>query len=161
MTMTIQSNAFISGQKIPEVFTGEGQDMSPPLTWQHVPQVTRELALICDDPDAPTPEPWVHWLIYNLPPETESLPERIPRDGQITAPVTARQGCNSWPKGDNLGYMGPMPPRGHGLHHYHFKLYALDIPLNLPPCVDRAQLLAAMSDHILATAELMGTYERK
>ncbi len=161
MSMTIQSSAFVQDQKIPAKYTGEGQDVSPPLSWQGVPQVTKEFALICDDPDAPTPEPWVHWLIYNLPPQTVAFPEHVPRDGQITAPVVAHQGCNSWPDGENLGYLGPMPPRGHGLHHYHFKLYALDAPLNLPPGIDKARLLEAMTDHILSTAELVGTYERK
>ena len=161
MSMTIQSSAFVHGQTIPANYTGEGQDVSPPLTWQGVPQVTREFALICDDPDAPTSEPWVHWLIYNLPPETHSLPEHVPREGQIKVPVAASQGGNSWPDGENLGYRGPLPPRGHGLHHYHFKLYALDAPLNLSPGIDKAELLEAMTDHILTTAELVGTYERK
>ena len=161
MSMTIQSSAFADGQPIPVKFTGEGADVSPPLSWQGIPQVTKQLALICDDPDAPTPEPWVHWLIYNLPPETQSLPEHVKRDGRITTPIAARQGCNSWPDGENLGYLGPMPPRGHGLHHYHFKLYALDSALNLPSGITKSQLLDAMSDHILATAEIVGVYERR
>ena len=161
MSMTIQSSAFVQGQAIPIRHTGEGQDLSPPFSWQGVPQVTREFALICEDPDAPTPEPWVHWLIYSLPPQTQSLPEGIPRDGLLTSPVAASQGCNSWPAGKNLGYLGPMPPKGHGLHHYHFKLYAFDVPLNLPPGTDKTHLLEAMSDHILATAEIVGTYERE
>ncbi len=161
MSMSIQSRAFDDGQAIPVKYTGEAQDVSPPLSWDGTPQVTKELALICDDPDAPTPEPWVHWLIYNLPAETQSLPEHVSREGQIAAPVAARQGCNSWPDGENLGYLGPMPPRGHGLHHYHFKLYALDATLNLPPGINKGQLLQAMSGHVLATAEIMGTYERK
>lgn len=161
MSMTIHSSAFANGELIPVKYTGEGQDASPPLSWEHVPQTARQLALICDDPDAPRPEPWVHWLIYNLPPETRGLPEQIPRSAQITSPVTASQGCNSWPAGKNVGYLGPMPPPGHGVHHYHFKLYALEKSLQLPPGIDKAQLLEAMSSHIVATAELVGLYERK
>ncbi|MBS0205456.1 MAG: YbhB/YbcL family Raf kinase inhibitor-like protein [Planctomycetes bacterium] len=161
MVMTIHSSAFESGERIPCQYTGEGQDLSPPLRWEGVPQVTREFALICDDPDAPCSEPWVHWLIYNLPSDTQSLPEGIPRHGQIERPICAKQGRNSWPQGENLGYLGPMPPRRHGLHHYHFRLYALDTPLNLAPGLDKAQLLEAISEHVLATAELTGTYERQ
>lgn len=161
MSMTIHSTAFANGKPIPMKYTGEGQDTSPPLSWDHVPQTARQLALICEDPDAPTPEPWVHWLIYNLPATTSSLPEQIPRDPQITSPVAASQGCNSWPAGKNSGYLGPMPPRGHGVHHYHFKLYALEKSLQLPPGIDKFQLLEAMSGNIVATAELVGLYERK
>jgi Raf kinase inhibitor-like YbhB/YbcL family protein len=161
MSMTLQSTAFLNGETIPVKYTGEGQNVSPPLEWRGVPQSARELVLICDDPDAPTAEPWVHWLIYNLPPETQSLPEQIPRDDQIQEPVSAAQGLNSWPDGENMGYLGPMPPKGHGVHHYHFKLYALDTAINLRPGVNKSQLLTAMSNHIVATAELIGTYERK
>jgi Raf kinase inhibitor-like YbhB/YbcL family protein len=161
MNLTLQSSAFVQGQVIPVEYSGEGRDVSPPLSWTGVPQATLELALICDDPDAPTAEPWVHWLIYNLPPQTQSLPKHLPREGQMTVPVSASQGCNSWPAGENLGYRGPMPPRGHGLHHYHFKLYALDAPMNLPPAASKDQLLEAMTGHILSTAELVGLYERK
>jgi Raf kinase inhibitor-like YbhB/YbcL family protein len=160
MSMTMESSAFVHGQRIPVRFTGEGQDCSPPFRWQRAPQATTEFALICDDPDAPTSEPWVHWLLYNLPPSTQELPEGVPRDGRISTPVNATQGCNSWPKGKNIGYLGPMPPVGHGLHHYHFKLYALDCHLELPPGATKAELLEAMSNHVLATAEIIGTYER-
>lgn len=161
MTMTIRSTAFSDGQPIPKRYTGEGEDVSPPLTWEGVPQVTKEFALICDDPDAPTSEPWVHWLIYNLPGEARSLPEQIPRDDHMSTPVSATQGCNSWPAGENLGYLGPMPPKGHGIHHYHFTLYALDSTLNLFPGTNKTALLKAMSGHIVAKASLVGTYVRQ
>lgn len=161
MSMAMHSSAFANGQPIPVKYTGEGKDASPPLSWEHVPQTARQLVLICDDPDAPTPEPWVHWLIYNLPPETTSLPEQIPRSPQITRPVAATQGCNSWPAGKNIGYLGPMPPPGHGVHHYHFKLYALEKAFQLPPGINKSQLLEEISGHIVATAELVGLYERK
>jgi Raf kinase inhibitor-like YbhB/YbcL family protein len=135
--------------------------VSPVLTWQGAPQVTKEFALICDDPDAPTREPWVHWLIYNLPPETQALPEHVSQAEQLEKPVSGTQGCNSWSSGENLGYRGPMPPRGHGVHHYHFKLYALDTALKLPPSIDKQRLVSAMEGHVVATTELVGTYERK
>ena len=161
MSMTIQSSAFSDGQSIPRRHTGEGRDVSPALNWDGVPQIAKELVLICDDPDAPTAEPWVHWLIYNLPADSRSLPEHIPREDQVTDPILATQGCNSWPPGENLGYLGPMPPKGHGVHHYHFKLYALDACLNLLPGITKASLLKAMDGHILDKASLVGTYERK
>lgn len=161
MTMTIQSAAFVSGQPIPVKFTGEGQDVSPPLTWDSTPQATVEFALICDDPDAPTPQPWVHWLIGKLHPDTRSLSEHVPQDSQLTKPVSAVQGSNSWPAGENIGYRGPMPPCGHGTHHYHFKLFALGKELDLKPGFGKDELLEAMSGHILETAELVGIYERK
>jgi Raf kinase inhibitor-like YbhB/YbcL family protein len=161
MSMTLHSPAFSTGQPIPRRYTGEGQDESPPLVWEGVPQAAKELALICDDPDAPTAEPWVHWLIYKLPASITSLPESVPRDDQVSAPLVACQGCNSWPPGENVGYLGPMPPRGHGVHHYHFKLYALDTHLKLFPGVNKPGLVKAMTGHIIATAELVGTYERK
>jgi Raf kinase inhibitor-like YbhB/YbcL family protein len=129
--------------------------------WENVPQAARELALICDDPDAPTPEPWVHWLIYNIPSDVRSLPEHIIQSEQVESPFRASQGYNSWPQGENIGYRGPMPPRGHGVHHYHFKLYALRSPIQLAAGADKSQLLAAMQGHVLATASIVGTYERK
>lgn len=161
MTMILHSSAFSHGQSIPKRFTGDGENVSPSLSWQCAPQATREFALICDDPDAPTPEPWVHWLIYNLPADTTALPEGITHEPQLQSPVKACQGVNSWPEGKNLGYGGPLPPNGHGVHHYHFKLYALRSPLHLPPGLHKNQVLAAMKDQVLMTAELVGTYERK
>jgi Raf kinase inhibitor-like YbhB/YbcL family protein len=126
-----------------------------------VPEGTQQLALICDDPDAPTPEPWVHWVIYGINADVRKLPEGVPNEPQLAKPIAARQGKNSWDSGATIGYRGPMPPPGHGTHHYHFKLYALDKPLDLAHSATKKQLLAAMKDHILAQAELIGTYERK
>lgn len=158
---TLTSPAFQHNHPIPPKYTGEGQDVSPPLNWSGLPQGTVELALICDDPDAPRPEPWVHWLIWNIPAQATGLPEAIPRQAQVQLPGlgTLRQGANSWPS-DNLGYRGPFPPRGHGVHHYHFRLYALDTKLDLAPGATKDQLLAAMKGHILAETVLTGTYQR-
>ena len=159
MTITITSGAFQAGQPIPKLYTGDGKDLSPPLAWTGVPAGAKELALICDDPDAPTKEPWVHWVIYKIPAETKSLEEGVPRKPRVANPAGAFQGENSF-ESDNIGYRGPAPPKGHGVHHYHFKLYALAKTLDLEPPLDRKSLLAAIDGHILAQGEIIGTYER-
>lgn len=162
MAIRLTSSAFASGEAIPRKFTGEGDDVSPPLAWDGAPAGTKEFALICDDPDAPTPEPWVHWIIYGISPEVHALPEGMKSNAtQLTEPITAEQGKNSWPSGVTTGYRGPLPPRGHGIHHYHFKLYALDTRLGVPPGATKQQLLNAMQGDVLADGELTGTYEIK
>lgn len=157
VTMEIKTSAFANGEKIPTRFTGDGEDVSPALTWSGVPDGAKALALICDDPDAPTPEPWVHWVIYKIPVGTTGLPEHVLATEALTEPSGAFQGKNSW---GTIGYRGPAPPRGHGVHHYHFKLYALDATLSVTGGVDKKQLLKAMQGHILGEAEVVGTYER-
>jgi len=159
MSIAIQSRSFAAGTKIPVVHSEDGKDLSPPLTWSGVPEGTKELALIVDDPDAPVAEPWVHWVIYKIPGSATGLKEGIPRKEKLDDPKGALQGRNTWPSG-NIGYRGPAPPRGHGVHHYHFKLYALDVELDLKPGLDKKTLLAAMAGHILAQGELVGTYQR-
>ncbi|MHB8866721.1 MAG: YbhB/YbcL family Raf kinase inhibitor-like protein [Pirellulaceae bacterium] len=161
MTLKLTSEDFQHGQPIPKICTGEGKDRSPELTWSTPPQATQEMALICEDPDAPTPKPWVHWVIYGLTPDVMSLPAGIPPDPILQAPVTARQGKNSWEDENSIGYRGPMPPPGHGVHHYHFRLYALDTRLAVEPGATQEELLQAMQGHVLATGQLTGTYERK
>ena len=150
MTLALSSSAFKSGAAIPKRHTGEGPDVSPPLAWTGVPQGAAELALICDDPDAPRPKPWVHWVLYGLPPTTTELKEDHQGAGV--------EGSTDFGK---TGYGGPMPPKGHGVHRYYFRLYALDKPLKSAPGWTKERLLAEMEGHILAEAELMGTYERK
>jgi hypothetical protein len=159
MTISVTSTAFEAGKAIPKKYTGEGEDVSPPLAWANVPKDTKELALICDDPDAPTSEPWVHWVLYKIPADVTGLPECLPREKTLRTPAGAAQGVNSFSK-DNLGYRGPMPPPGHGTHHYHFKIYALDKPVTAPPGVDKKTLLAQIREHVLAEGELVGTYRR-
>jgi Raf kinase inhibitor-like YbhB/YbcL family protein len=158
-SISLTSSAFKHGAPIPRRHTGDGEDISPPLAWTGVPEGTRELALLCDDPDAPTPQPWVHWVLFNVLPDVTSLPEGVPRRPRLTEPIAATQGTNSWPS-DNIGYRGPAPPRGHGTHHYHFVLRALDCRVTLPAGTDKQGLTKAMKGHILATGELIGTYER-
>jgi Raf kinase inhibitor-like YbhB/YbcL family protein len=142
---------------IPKKYTGEGPDVSPELRWSGVPEGTRELALVCDDPDAPRAQPWVHWVLYSLPPDVQSLPEGVAKRDRIE-PAPARQGGNDFGK---VGYGGPMPPRGHGPHRYFFHLYALGHKLDLAPGLDKDKLLAAIADHVLDEGQLMGKYERK
>jgi Raf kinase inhibitor-like YbhB/YbcL family protein len=160
MAIEITSTAFAPGERIPVKHTGEGEDVSPPLAWTGVPEGARELVLICDDPDAPTEEPWVHWLMYKIPPDANGLPEGVPTEARLKEPSGALQGKNSWPTGQTVGYRGPMPPPGHGVHRYYFRLYALEGKLVIEPGVDKNTLLQEMSDHAVDQGELMGTYER-
>ena len=157
MTLTIQSSAFAQGQPIPRRYSGQGEDISPPLSFSGIGEGAKELAMIFDDPDAPRPETWVHWVIYKIPPDAAGLAEDIPANAQLSSPAGALQGKNT--SGD-IGYHGPMPPPGHGVHHYHFKLYALDTQLDLKAGADKQALLAAMEGHILGRGELVGTYQR-
>lgn len=156
-TISIESAAFGPGQPIPRKYTGDGQDISPPLQWSGVPGGTAELVLIVDDPDAPSAEPWVHWVLYDISPDLTSLPENIVPALRVSNPGGLLQGKNSWGK---VGYGGPSPPAGRGRHRYFFKLYALDQHLTLQPGKTKADILAAMQGHILAWGELVGTYER-
>lgn len=160
MSITVSSTAFAADARIPKKFTGEGEDLSPSLAWAGVPKEAQALALICDDPDAPRPEPWVHWVIYNLPGNLSGLPEGVPQQLQLKEPAGAAQGKNSWPDGQNTGYRGPMPPPRHGTHHYHFTLYALKSPLALEPGLTKDQLLKQIEGQVLATGRLTGTYSR-
>jgi len=157
MSMTLQSDTFNDGRAIPRRHTEDGEDLSPPLTWSGLPAGTRELALIVDDPDAPRPEPWVHWVLYKVPADVRALTEGLPQTPTLNTPLGAMQGKNTW---GTDGYRGPAPPQGHGTHHYHFRLYALDAPLHAAQGLDKAGLLQAMQGHVLAEAELIGTYER-
>jgi Raf kinase inhibitor-like YbhB/YbcL family protein len=160
MPIQLTSSAFANGAPIPRKYTGEGDDVSPPLAWSGLPGDTQELALVCDDPDAPTPEPWVHWVIYKIPPQTTGLPEGVAQSPRLKQPEGALQGKNSWPAGQTTGYRGPMPPPGHGQHRYYFKLYALRAKLTLEPGLSKKQLLAAIAGQVLDEGQLLGTYQR-
>lgn len=152
-SLELASGDFRHGERIPERFTCDGEDLSPALAWQGVPVETRSFALVCDDPDAPRGT-WVHWLLYNLPAEAAELGSGVPRLPEL--PSQARQGVND---SGEVGYVGPCPPAGKP-HRYFFRLHALDTSLNLPPGVSRADLEQAMAGHVLAIGTLMGTYER-
>lgn len=157
MSIAVQSPAFGAGHAIPKTHTGDGEDLSPELTWSGVPWGTVEFALIMDDPDAPTSEPWVHWVLCKIPGHWMGLPGGF-RGASVPAGVTGLlQGTNSW---GTPGYRGPAPPRGHGRHHYHFRLYALNAPLTVAAGLDKAALQRAMHGKILAEGDLVGTYQR-
>jgi Raf kinase inhibitor-like YbhB/YbcL family protein len=152
MAFDIQSEVFDHEDAIPARYTCDGDDISPPLSWADPPDGTESFALISDDPDAPAGT-WVHWVVYNLPADTRSLAPGIMGDADL--PGEAQHGQNSWRRRD---YGGPCPPGG--THRYFFKLYALDTTLDLT-AASKQQLLDAMAGHILAQAELMGTYSRQ
>jgi Raf kinase inhibitor-like YbhB/YbcL family protein len=152
------SPAFQKDEEIPSKYTGEGEDYSPPLKWMDVPSGTKELVLVCDDPDAPASEPWVHWIVYGLSPTaTNGLAENLPKDKSLSHPLRAIQGRNSF---GEIGYMGPMPPMGHGIHRYFFKLYALDVQTNLDPGLTKSEILPSIQGHVIGETQLMGKYER-
>ncbi len=157
MSLRLTSSSFAAQAEIPTKYTCEGEDISPPLAWSGVPTGTKSLALIVDDPDAPDPQApkmtWVHWVLYNLPPTATELPEGVaPSD----LPAGTLDGRNDWKR---TGYGGPCPPIGR--HRYFFKLAALDTVLPDLGTPTKADLEKAMKSHILAQAELVGTYEKK
>ena len=157
-TFTLTSSAFKDGQPIPRVHSIEGENQSPPLAWADAPPGTRQFSLVMHDADGPTREPLVHWVIYNLAAEVDSIKTDRPRDLKLEEPKNAYQGRHSF---GEVGYRGPAPQRGSGVHRYVFTLYALDAELDLKPGVTRPTLLKAMEDHVLGQATLEGTYERK
>jgi Raf kinase inhibitor-like YbhB/YbcL family protein len=159
MAIELESEVLRPGERIPLRYTGEGEDLSPPLRWGNLPDSTKELALVVDDPDAPTSDPFVHWVLYKIPANARGLPEGVGnlRQKRIEDPILAFQGKNSFGK---IGYNGPLPPPGHGVHHYHFKLYALDRELEVEEGLEKDDLCEAMSGHVLDDGELIGTYSR-
>lgn len=156
MGLTLTSSAFVNGGEIPARYTCEGEDISPPLAWKNIPNGCQSLVLIVDDPDAPDPQApkmtWVHWIVYDIPPDSNGLPENA--TVQDVAPG-AEEGVNDWKR---TGYGGPCPPVGR--HRYFHKLYALDSVLSHLHKADKRAVEAAMQDHILASAELVGTYQK-
>jgi len=148
----LRSPAFKEGEMIPKKYTCDGEDISPPLFWEGIPEEAKSLALICDDPDAPMGT-WVHWVIFNIPSAEKGLPENVPprkilKNGAV-------QGKTDFGR---VGYGGPCPPGG--IHRYFFKIYALDERISLEPGATKKKLLKAMEGHILAEGKLMGKYGR-
>lgn len=156
MTLSLNSGAFNEGGVVPSKYTCEGDDVAPPLEWDGVPENAQSLVLIVDDPDAPDPDAprmtWVHWVVYNLPPDVRGLPEGAMAD---ILPVGTKQGLNDW---KNIGYGGPCPPIGR--HRYFFKLYVLDTILENLSSPTKVEVEAAMQGHVIAQAELVGTYKK-
>ena len=150
--MELSSLAFNGGDMIPERYTCDGDDISPPLEWKLVPENAKSIALISDDPDAPVGT-WVHWVYFDIPASMKSLPENItPQENPVNG---GKQGTNDFGR---IGYGGPCPPGG--THRYYFKIYALDTILNLSAGAEKDQLLKAMEGHILGQTQLMGIYKR-
>ena len=152
MEIKLTSTAFKEGEFIPEKYTCDGENVSPPLEWNGIPAATKSIALICDDPDAPMGT-WVHWVIFNIPASVNKLNENVPlnkvlEDGTV-------QGNNDFRK---IGYGGPCPPGG--THRYFFKIYALDKRIELVPGATKAELIKEMEGHILADGKLMGKFSR-
>ena len=157
MAFTLSSSSFRPQGEIPTKYTCEGDDVSPPLSWDAPPAGTKSFALIVDDPDAPDPKAprmtWVHWVLFNLPATATGLPEAVRKD---QLPAGAGEGINDWKR---TGYGGPCPPIGR--HRYFFKLHALDTVLSGLGTPTKAQLEQAMQGHIVGKTELLGTYEKK
>ncbi|MBI5892475.1 MAG: YbhB/YbcL family Raf kinase inhibitor-like protein [Deltaproteobacteria bacterium] len=151
--MHIISTAFENNEIIPKKYTCDGQNVSPPLNWAGVPAGAKSITIICDDPDAPMGT-WIHWVIYGISPDAASLPENVPPQKEVLR--GAKQGINDFKK---IGYGGPCPPKGPA-HRYFFKIYALDIELNLPAGASKKDVEKAMQGHILAEGQLVGKYGR-
>jgi Raf kinase inhibitor-like YbhB/YbcL family protein len=159
----------MNGESIPVEYTADGRNVSPPLRWSGAPSGTREFALILDDPDAPTPQPFVHWVIYRIPGSATGLPEALPMGGAVKAAgvegaVQGTTGFAMFARRGGLppdpGYRGPAPPTGKP-HHYTFTVYALNAPLDAKDAMTKDDLLKAMEGKIVAQGELIGLYERK
>ena len=152
MEIKLTSTAFKDGEMIQSKYTCDGVNVSPPLSWFGVPANAKTIALIVDDPDAPG-KTWVHWVIYDLPAGTNSLPENVAKEEELV--LGGKQGTNDFKQ---IGYGGPCPP--HGTHRYYFKIYAVDAAAALPPGATKDQLSKAMEGHIVAQGQLMGRYKR-
>jgi hypothetical protein len=150
--LDVRSSAFGEGELIPEKYTCDGEDVSPPLSWTRPPKETKSIVLICDDPDAPMGT-WVHWVLFGLSPDTLELAEGISHEREVLG--GAKHGLNDFRK---YGYGGPCPPGG--THRYFFKLYAVDTHINLNAAATKNEVLNAIKGHILAEGKLMGRYSR-
>ena len=163
-TISVTSSAFDHHGMVPESNSAYGENLSIDLTWTDLPEGTQQLALICDDPKVVEigmmEQPFVHWVMYNIPASASGLPAGLPADA--TLEIEGLEGTVNGLNGlRRPGYFGPRPPANGQLHAYHFRVYALDDALNLEPGLDKAKLLDAMNGHVLATGMLMGHYERK
>ncbi len=154
MNILISSDAFLEGNAIPTKYTCEGEDLSPNLRWSDIPTNTRSLALICEDPDAPSGM-FTHWILFDLPPTATELPEGVSAQEKLVN--GAIQGLNDFL---NIGYGGPCPPPKDSAHRYFFRIFALDTRLELPAGAHREEVVLAMVGHIIAKGHLMGTYQR-
>ena len=155
--LLVRSDAFDNRSAMPKKYSADGAAISPPLSWSTIPEGTKSLALVVEDPDAPTPNPFVHWLLYNIPPDLRGLPEDVRYEEIAAAARGAMQGKNSTLK---IGWTGMAPPKGDTPHHYHFQLFALDRVLDLAPSAGRTALFEAMASHVIGRGDLVGTFQR-
>jgi Raf kinase inhibitor-like YbhB/YbcL family protein len=153
----LKSADFADGGWVPEGFTAEGGSLNPRLQWSDSPPETRELALICEDPDAPFPKPFTHWLVYGISPAAAVIPKGLPPAPELELPVLARQGRNSLGR---IGFTGPNPPFWHGSHRYVFRIFALAHETGLPGGAGRAEFFRAIDGKVLAEASLTGLYQK-
>lgn len=153
VSIELRSSAFSNGELMARRNSCDGDDISPPLSWRNLPSGVQSIALIVDDPDAPAGT-WVHWLLFDLPADLNSLPEGLPKTENLSS--GGRQGLNDFRR---FGYDGPCPPRG--THRYFFKIFAVDSVLDLSGEVTKEKLLSALAGHVLATGQLIGRYRRK
>lgn len=159
-TITVSSTAFEHHGTVPLAYSAYGDNTVPSITWTDLPAGTQQLALIMDDPIAPMPQPFVHWVAYNIPADAEGLPEGLTREAEVN--VDGLEGMINGVNGlRQTGYFGPRPPKDGKLHAYHFRIYALDSELNLPAGLNKTELLEAIDGHVLGTGMLMGHYEEK
>jgi Raf kinase inhibitor-like YbhB/YbcL family protein len=159
-TLTVTSPAIKAGETIPAEYTADGRNVSPPLQWTGAPATTKEFAIVCDDPDVPMPQPFVHWVIYKIPGTANGVPENLPIDPATPMPAEIT-GALQGPSGFRRPiYRGPAPPPGKP-HHYHFRVYAIDAVLDLKPGLNKAELVEAIKGHVVAEGELVAIYERK
>ncbi|HZL36955.1 MAG TPA: YbhB/YbcL family Raf kinase inhibitor-like protein [Tepidisphaeraceae bacterium] len=155
--INVKSTAFADGDSIPLKYSVDGENISPSLEWSGLPAGTRSVVLVVEDPDAPTPEPFVHWLLYNIPPTVTSVPQGASGSATGDRAAGAMQGKNSNLK---TGWTGMAPPKGDTPHRYFFQLFALDAELSLEPGAGRSALFEAMGGHVLGRGRIVGTYQR-
>lgn len=154
MVLQLTSTAFAPGSRVPARYSCEGDDVSPPLAWSGVPTAAKSLVLLCDDPDAPAGT-WHHWAVFNIPADQKGLAENLAKSARVGQ---IRQAINDFRR---PGYGGPCPPPGHGPHHYHFRLMALNLAtLELRDGARCVEVEKATRGHVVAEAELIGTYSR-
>ena len=146
-TIEVKSTAFTDGGMLPRDFTSDGAGIAPPLSWSNLPAGGHSLVVVVEDPDAPTPKPFVHWMVYGIPAGVSG----------IDSDHAQREGKNSLLSD---GFTPAAPPPGHGIHHYHFQVFALDIAIDLERGAGRTTILEEMRDHVMAWGEIVATYER-
>jgi Raf kinase inhibitor-like YbhB/YbcL family protein len=158
--IVVSSPVLKDGEPMPKDYTADGKNVSPPIMWSGVPAAAKELALICEDPVAPTPQPFVHWVVYKIPPNAKGLPEGMPIDDTMKMPAELAgtiQGLSGFRRPI---WRGPAPPKPGVTHRYHFIVYALDAVLDVPAGLNKTQLLEAMKGHIIGQGQLVATYTR-